>query len=475
MSTIALVARLVLAVVFAVAGIAKLRDRAGTRAAIVDFGGPESIAGVLALVLLLAELAVAGLLLPATTTPAGAAGGLALLALFSGAIAVSLARGRSPECHCFGQLHSAPASWKTLGRNAALAAVAGAALAGSLAWSRLSAVAWVGGLDAVQAVALGAGVALVALVAGGCVAFFSLLRSYGRVLVRLDRVERLLVENGLSLGEDDHVGPETGLAPGTPVAEFPELDQLLAPGLPLLLLFTSPRCEPCRTLLPQAAGWQVDHAEAMTIAFAIEGTPDEAHAEAAEHELEHVLVDEALQLYHAFEANGTPSAVLITPDGTVASRLATGAQQIERLVEVTTAPTPPEPGLAIGEQVPSLALPSLDGELVRFDDLRGRETLLVFWNPSCGYCRAMHEDLVSWEQTINGQGPRLVVVSSGLADSTRADGFRSLVLVDDGFAAGHALGASGTPMGLLLGADGRVASRLAIGGDAILALAKADG
>jgi thiol-disulfide isomerase/thioredoxin len=347
-------------------------------------------------------------------------------------------------------------------------------LAGSLVWSRLSAVAWVGGLDSTQALALGAGVALAALVVGGCVAFVSLLRSYGRVLVRLDRVERFLVANGLSLNEDDHFESEIGLAPGSRAPQFPELDELLAPGLPLLLLFTSPRCGPCRALLPQAAGWQVDHAEAMTVAFAIEGKPDAVHAEAAEHELEHVLVDEALALYHAFEANGTPSAVLITPDGTIASRVATGAQPIERLVEVTAAPAPPEPGLAIGDQVPSLTLPSLDGELVRFDDLRGRDTLLVFWNPSCGYCRAMHEDLVAWEQTINGQGPRLVVVSSGGADSTRADGFRSLVLVDDSFAAAHALGASGTPMGLLLGADGRVASRLAIGADAILALAQAD-
>ena len=45
--------------------------------------------------------------------------------LFVVGIGVNLARGRNPECHCFGQLHSAPAGWKTLARTGALAAVAG--------------------------------------------------------------------------------------------------------------------------------------------------------------------------------------------------------------------------------------------------------------------------------------------------------------------------------------------------------------
>ena len=43
------------------------------------------------------------------TALAGAVGALALLLLFSGAVALALSRGHEPECHCFGQLHSAPA------------------------------------------------------------------------------------------------------------------------------------------------------------------------------------------------------------------------------------------------------------------------------------------------------------------------------------------------------------------------------
>ena len=39
-------------------------------------------------------------------------------------------------------------------------------------------------------------------------------------------------------------------------------------------------------------------------------------AEAAEHALAHVLLDADHQLYSAYQANGTPSAVLIGADGT---------------------------------------------------------------------------------------------------------------------------------------------------------------
>ena len=137
-------ARVLLAALFTVAGLAKLADRAGTRKTVEDFGVRSRAAGALAVALPVLELTVAGLLLPASTALYGALGALVLLGLFTGAIAWSLARGRAPDCHCFGQLHSAPASSKTLARNVVLLAVAAFALAGSLAEPPASAVAWIG-------------------------------------------------------------------------------------------------------------------------------------------------------------------------------------------------------------------------------------------------------------------------------------------------------------------------------------------
>ncbi|MBV9936324.1 MAG: hypothetical protein JO367_18660 [Actinobacteria bacterium] len=123
-----LVARLILALIFAVAAIGKLMDRPGTRQALIEFGVPDTLADPGALVLPFAELAVSAFSLVGPVAVWGAMGALVLLAFFSTGIAVSLMRGRRPDCHCFGQLHSAPAGPSTLVRNAAFIVLAGVVL-----------------------------------------------------------------------------------------------------------------------------------------------------------------------------------------------------------------------------------------------------------------------------------------------------------------------------------------------------------
>src|SRR4051794_16978727 len=93
-----LLAQLILVAVFAMAGIAKLRDRNGTREAVAEFGIPSRLAGPLSALLPAAELAVALALIPARASIWGALGGLVLLLAFNAAISVNLARGRTPEC-----------------------------------------------------------------------------------------------------------------------------------------------------------------------------------------------------------------------------------------------------------------------------------------------------------------------------------------------------------------------------------------
>ena len=108
MGSILLLARVVLAAVFAVAGIAKLLDLAGSRKSLRDFGVPDFLARPFGLLLPLAELVCAGALLPDSSAWWGAAGVAALLILFIAGIGINLARGRKPNCHCFGQLSSKP-------------------------------------------------------------------------------------------------------------------------------------------------------------------------------------------------------------------------------------------------------------------------------------------------------------------------------------------------------------------------------
>ncbi|MFN0154383.1 MAG: MauE/DoxX family redox-associated membrane protein [Gaiella sp.] len=478
MATLVLVARLILAGVFAVAAITKLVDREGTRKAVAAFGAPARIAAALAIVLPLAELAVAALLLPSSTASVGALGALVLLGTFTAAIAWNLAHGRAPDCHCFGQLHSAPASWKTLARNAVLLALAASALAGILAEPPASAIAWIGDLNGAELLALAVAVSAAGLVGVGAVGFVTLMRSYGSVLVRLDRLERALADEGID-PDGGAAMPELGLEPGTPAPAFRtvalsgetvSLETLTSTGLPSLLLFTSPTCGPCKVLLPAAAAWQREHADELTVVFASDGSREEVRAEAEELGLRHVVLDEDRRLSESYLANGTPSAVLISPDGSIGSWVASGAEWIEQLVAQALAGKD-DGGLPLGAEAPALELPTLDGEAVSLESLRGRDALLLFWNPDCGFCRSMRDDVLAWEGSANGVTPRLVVVSSGDAERTRAEGFRSLVLLDEDFAAGSAFNANGTPMGVLVDADGRVASPVAAGAEAVLALA----
>src|SRR5260370_36719025 len=101
MDVVLLLARLLLAVVFGVGGLAKLGDRAGSRQALIDFGGPARLVTPLAVLLPLAELAVAVALIPTASAWWGALGALALLRLFITALRYNLARARTPDFHCF--------------------------------------------------------------------------------------------------------------------------------------------------------------------------------------------------------------------------------------------------------------------------------------------------------------------------------------------------------------------------------------
>src|SRR5215211_1624380 len=145
-----LVARLLLALVFLVAGVAKLADRTGSRQGLIDFGVPRALASPIGILLPLAELAVAAALIPTSTAWWGAIGALALLLLFVAGISINLARGRKPECRCFGQLHSAPAGWSTLIRNAVFAALAAFILWEGREGAGPSLVSWVGTLSAFE-------------------------------------------------------------------------------------------------------------------------------------------------------------------------------------------------------------------------------------------------------------------------------------------------------------------------------------
>jgi len=135
MDTAVFVLRVALAAVFVTAAMGKLADLRGARAALAGFGVPAGIAAVGATLVPAAELAVAAALIPAASAPWGAVGALVLLAAFIGSIARALSQGRTPDCHCFGSIHSTRVGWGSLVQNLVLALAAATILWSGQGWS----------------------------------------------------------------------------------------------------------------------------------------------------------------------------------------------------------------------------------------------------------------------------------------------------------------------------------------------------
>lgn len=124
MDIVVLVARILLALVFGLAGFGKLANVKATRATILNFSIPSWIATPASLVLPIAEIMLALVLLPNSSAWWGGLFTLGFLALFTSIILFNMARGKEPECGCFGPLHNTTAGWRTVRRNTMLAGIA---------------------------------------------------------------------------------------------------------------------------------------------------------------------------------------------------------------------------------------------------------------------------------------------------------------------------------------------------------------
>jgi hypothetical protein len=66
-----------------------------------------------------------------------------------------------------------------------------------------------------------------------------------------------------------------------------------------------------------------------------------------------------------------------------------------------------------------------------------------------------------------------VVVSAGTEEANNQMGLASTMVLDQQFSVGRAFGASGTPSAVLVDAEGKIASEVAVGAPAVLELAGA--
>ncbi|MBW3632535.1 MAG: redoxin domain-containing protein, partial [Chloroflexi bacterium] len=510
MDALLLAARLILAAVFVVSGISKLFDLSGSQAAMRSFGVPERMTRAGGIALPIAELVIAVLLIPTATAAWGALLALILLIVFVVSISYSLSRGRKFDCHCFGQLTTSEIGPSTLVRNAVLAVLAAfVAISGFANNDPGPGVAEVfRGLDTFEWVMLVIGLILLAALAGVAWLLVHLLGQNGRLLVRLDRIEAALEDADIELTDDDEEDEEDeeeeGLPFGAPAPAFSlsglygetmTLDALRAAEKPVLLIFTDPTCGPCNAMMSEVGKWQHDLSDKLTVAVITRGSLEDNRNKKKQHNLTQVLMQKDNEVADAYMTYGTPTAVLVRPDGTIGSAVAGGADQIRTLMRQAAegkVPVPkprlavlPRPAQAqrpsanaqaprgiasIGKDAPVVELSNLDGEPVKLADFAGHPTAVLFWNPGCGFCQRMVDDLKAWEADKPEGAPNLLVVSTGEVEQNREQGLKSPIVLDSGFTVGRAFGASGTPSAVLVDAEGKIASGLAVGAPTVISL-----
>jgi peroxiredoxin len=381
------VVALLLAGVIGFAGAAKLFDVTGTRRSVRDLGLPSNLGGPFAIVLPLAELAVAAaLVLPTTSRVAAAAGGT-LFAAFAVVIAVNVRRGRRVGCGCFGRLHSSVASRNVALRNSILALLAFAVAARPAERTGWAEIAF----------------ALAVAVAAAHVGVtYSLLRRYGGALRRIEQLMARAPQQSLSRGAAAPVFELLDLA-----GRSSSMATLLAPGRPLLLTFIDPGCSPCRTLLAEIQERR-ERLREITVAVVSRATIEENRELAPGLSPTVPLLQDEGDVFAAYGVTATPSAVLVEPDGRLATELVEGVEKIRRLL-----PSPVEPSVAAARpQPPRFATPAAAA-------IASGAALLLATAAPASRDRRDDAELDAIRQTVAAASPALARAARRSADALR--------------------------------------------------------
>jgi len=361
--TLTLVAlRLGLAAVFATAGVAKLTDRRDFGRALRDFGVPDRLTPAFAVAVPVAELGVAAALVLPVVAWWAALAGVVLLATFMAVIGRSLARGEKPTCKCFGRLSAGQIGRKTLVRNGILLVAATVIVVAGPSRVAPGALGWVAELTGAQQLGLAAVVVIAGLLTSQGWLLAQVLRQNGRILNRVAALEGALANapagrpglpllppgngangNGNGNGHNGHHHGPPGLTNGhpAPAIRLPDLDGDLVEadlrGGLTVLLFWNPGCGFCQQMLPALRTWADERsADAPSLLVIAAGSAEDNRAQGL---AATVLLDADFSTAHEFGATGTPQAVLVGPDGGIASPLARGADAVARLLDARLAPT----------------------------------------------------------------------------------------------------------------------------------------
>jgi peroxiredoxin len=131
------------------------------------------------------------------------------------------------------------------------------------------------------------------------------------------------------------------LSIGTPAPEFAlpsvagqtrSLQSLLEQGKTVLLVFSSPYCDPCRALQPMVRGWMQKYEESLNIVLVSRGTVQDNLSKQPNIEVSRVLLQRDFEVSEAYGCTATPAAVLVGANGLIQSDLVVGREAIGELI-----------------------------------------------------------------------------------------------------------------------------------------------
>jgi peroxiredoxin len=335
---------------------------------------------------------------------------------------------------------------------------------------------------------------------------YQLIRQNGRILLRLEAIDKRLSPRG-----DDKPKKERGLRIGTVAPDF-ELPDLAGErhklsefrGKDLLLIFFNPKCGFCTKMADDLAALPLNDENGRAIPIVVTTGDREDNLQlVGRHGVRcTVLSQKEMEVASQFHAQGTPMGYRIDKEGRIASELTIGSEALLKLAEKAPE-TPPvnrngshasangsakhadkdyrslaasrlnRKGLKAGEAAPDFRLPRIDGGELSLSDYRGRRVLLVFSDPHCGPCAELAPRL----QEIHDERPDLnvLVISRGDVEENRDKaselGLTFPIILQQKWEASLKYAMFATPIGYLIDEQGILASDAAVGIAPILALA----
>jgi peroxiredoxin len=338
-----------------------------------------------------------------------------------------------------------------------------------------------------------------AIACGGAWLGYHLLLQNGRLMVRLETLERRLLEQGVPAGEVN--SGNLGLPPDSVLNDFalPLLDggtMTLSQwrGRKVAVIFLSPSCKHCEKVVPGLAALLSGRAEVDPAPVIVStGTVEENRRFFGKYQGTcPIALQEDSEVASLYLAHATPMAYLVDENGVTMGNAVLGPTAILNLFrdegrragaspnahsrEVSIASLASSrinrDGLKAGTRAPEFTLPGVDGKEISLKSFRGRPLLLVFSDPDCRPC----SDLMPELEAIHRKTKDLQVLVIGRGDlqanrdKAKQLGLTFPIALQRSWEISRAYGMFATPIGYLIDEDGVLVEDVAMGGNKILAL-----